>query len=177
MLCQQPGIFIFRFHIFIWGDEMKINKKSLAISVAVPLIVGAVSGLISADATESFGSVNQPPLSPPGWLFPVVWTVLYILMGIASYLVYESDVSKKEKATALAFYDAQLAFNFFWSILFFNFELYFFSFFWLIVMLALIIVTTVLFFGISKTSAYFMLPYIVWVIFAGYLNIGVALLN
>ena len=98
-------------------------------------------------------------------------------MGIASYLVYESDVSKKEKATALAFYSAQLAFNFFWSILFFNFELYFFSFFWLIVMLALIIVTTVLFFGINKTSAYLMLPYIVWVIFAGYLNIGVALLN
>ncbi len=156
---------------------MKINKKTLAISIAIPLIVGVVSGLISAVAMENFASINQPPLSPPGWLFPVVWTVLYVLMGIASYLVYESDAPQKEKTAALAFYGAQLAFNFFWSILFFNFELYLFSFFWLIVMLALIIVTTVLFFGINKTSAYLLLAYIVWVIFAGYLNIGVAILN
>lgn len=153
------------------------NKKTLVFFLALPVITGAVSALISSDSMKQFASLNQPPLSPPGWLFPVVWTVLYVLMGIASYIVYSSDAPKQEISHALTFYGLQLFFNFFWSIFFFNFGLYYFSFAWLVAMLVLIIITTVLFYQISKTAAYLMIPYIIWVVFAGYLNLGVALLN
>lgn len=153
------------------------NKKTLVFFLALPVITGAVSALISSDSMKQFASLNQPPLSPPGWLFPVVWTVLYVLMGIASYIVYSSDAPKREISQALTFYGLQLFFNFFWSIFFFNFGLYYFSFAWLVAMLVLIIITTVLFYQISKTAAYLMIPYIIWVVFAGYLNLGVALLN
>ena len=153
------------------------NKKTLVFFLALPVLTGAVSALISSDSMKQFASLNQPPLSPPGWLFPVVWTVLYILMGAASYLVYESDAPKREISRALTYYGLQLFFNFFWSIFFFNFGLYYFSFAWLIAMLVLIIITTVMFYSINKTAAYLMIPYIIWVVFAGYLNLGVALLN
>ena len=124
-----------------------------------------------------FALLSKPPLSPPGWLFPLVWTILYTLMGIASYLVFTSGQDSDEIKWALQVYALQLIFNFFWTILFFNFELYFFAFFWLIALLALIILTTVLFYKVSKPAAYLMIPYIIWVTFAAYLNFGVALLN
>jgi tryptophan-rich sensory protein len=124
-----------------------------------------------------FERLNKPPLSPPGWLFPLVWTILYTLMGVASYLVFTSGQDSDEIKLTLKVYALQLIFNFFWSILFFNFELYFFAFFWLLALLALIILTTVLFYKVSKPAAYLMFPYILWVTFAAYLNLGVALIN
>lgn len=126
---------------------------------------------------EAFEQINKPPLSPPGWLFPVVWTVLYISMGIASYLVLESDSSHKDIINALTFYGVQLFFNFLWSILFFNFSLYGIAFIWLLILWVLIIMTTVLFGKISKLSALLLIPYFLWVTFAGYLNFGIAVLN
>ena len=99
---------------------MKIQWDKLLKSIALPLAVGGVSALISMDAMQSFGSLNQPPLSPPAWLFPLVWSILYVLMGIASYLVLVSDKPARAK-TALTVYGVQLFFNFFWSIIFFNF--------------------------------------------------------
>ncbi len=126
---------------------------------------------------EAFEQINKPPLSPPGWLFPVVWTVLYIFMGIASYLVLESDSSHKDIINALTFYGVQLFFNFLWSILFFNFSLYGIAFIWLLILWVLIIITTVLFGKISKLSALLLIPYFLWVTFAGYLNFGIAVLN
>ena len=124
-----------------------------------------------------FDLLTKPPLSPPGWLFPLVWTILYTLMGLASYLVFTSQKDRNEIKLALQIYTLQLAFNFFWTILFFNFELYFFAFFWLLALLALIILTTILFYKVSKPAAYLMIPYIIWVTFAAYLNLGIALLN
>ncbi len=126
---------------------------------------------------EVFGRVEKPPLSPPGWLFPVVWTVLYILMGIASYLVLESGASRKNIENGITVYGLQLFFNFFWSIIFFNFELYTFAFVWLLALWVLIIITAVRFAKVSKPAAYLMIPYIVWVTFAAYLNLGIAILN
>ena len=155
---------------------MKIQWDKLLKSIAVPLAVGGVSALITMDAMKSFGSLNQPPLSPPAWLFPLVWSILYVLMGIASYLVLVSDKPARAK-TALTVYGVQLFFNFFWSIIFFNFEAYLFAFIWLIILWVLIIITTVLFFGIDKTAGYLMIPYILWVTFAAYLNLAIYLLN
>lgn len=125
---------------------------------------------------ESFESVIKPPLSPPGWLFPVVWTVLFILMGIASYIVWEQS-SGIQRRNALTLYFVQLFFNFFWSIIFFSFEAYLFAFVWLVALWLLIAVTTYLFFKIEKSAGYLMLPYILWVTFAGYLNLSIYLLN
>ncbi len=153
-----------------------IRWKKLLVCVLIPLLVGGLSALITMGSMENFSALNKPPLSPPGWLFPVVWTILFVLMGIASYIVLERG-SFAETRTALFFYGVQLFFNFFWSIFFFNFELYYFSFLWLLALWVLIIITAVLFFRISKPAGYLMIPYILWVTFAGYLNLGIAILN
>ena len=116
----------------------------------------------------------QPPLTPPMWLFPVVWSILFVLMGIASYLVV---MQKGEDTKALTLYAVQLIFNFFWSIWFFNLGWYLFAFLWLVALWILILATTVAFYRISKPAAWLMLPYLVWVAFAGYLNLGVWWLN
>lgn len=155
---------------------MKIQWKKLIICILIPLAVGGLSAWLTRNSMESFDNLAKPPLSPPGWLFPVVWSILFVLMGIASYLVLVSDKPARAK-TALTVYGIQLAFNFFWSIIFFNFEMYLFAFVWLMILWLLIILTTVLFWRIDKRAGYLMLPYLVWVTFAAYLNFGIYLLN
>ena len=156
---------------------MKIKWKPLIISVAIPLLVGGISALLTRNSMQTFDEISKPPLSPPGWLFPVVWTILYTLMGIASYLVLTAKVPMGDKKLPLIIYAAQLAVNFFWSIFFFNFELYLFSFIWLVLLWLLIIATIVLFYRISKPAALLLVPYLLWVTFAGYLNFAIYLLN
>lgn len=151
-----------------------IHWKNLITAVAIPLAVGGLSAWITKDGMKAFETVNQPPLTPPMWLFPVVWSILFVLMGIASYLVV---MQKGEDTKALTLYAVQLIFNFFWSIWFFNLGWYLFAFLWLVALWILIIATTVAFYRISKPAAWLMLPYLVWVVFAGYLNLGVWWLN
>lgn len=155
---------------------MKIQWKPLLIAIAIPLGVGALSALLTGNSMADFAALNQPPLSPPGWLFPIVWTILYTLMGIASYLVYTSDKPARAK-TALTVYGIQLFFNFFWSIFFFRLEWYTFAFVWLIVLWLLIAVTGLLFYRINKAAGLLILPYFLWVTFAAYLNLGIVILN
>ena len=147
-----------------------IHWKNLITAVAIPLAVGGLSAWITKDGMKAFEAVNQPPLTPPMWLFPVVWSILFVLMGIASYLVV---MQKGEDTKALTLYAVQLIFNFFWSIWFFNLGWYLFAFLWLVALWILILATTVAFYRISKPAAWLMLPYLVWVAFAGYLNLGV----
>ena len=156
---------------------MKIDKKRLIICLAIPLVVGGAAGLLTMNSMEAFEALNQPPLSPPGWLFPVVWTVLYVLMGIASYLVSVSDAPQEEKARALWTYGIQLAFNFLWPIAFFNLKWYLFAFLWLVILWILILITALRFGRIRKPAGYLLVPYLLWVAFAGYLNLGICLLN
>ena len=156
---------------------MKIKWKYLIPAVLIPLLVGALSAFLTRGAMMSFDMVQKPPLSPPGWLFPVVWTVLYILMGVASYVIFTSAATDEIKNGALAVYSLQLVFNFFWSIIFFGFEQYLFAFIWLLVLWILILVTIIRFYEISKVAAYLLIPYLVWVTFAAYLNLGIYLLN
>ena len=156
---------------------MKIDKKRLIICLATPLVVGGAAGLLTMNSMEAFEALNQPPLSPPGWLFPVVWTVLYVLMGIASYLVSVSDASQEEQARALWTYGIQLAFNFLWPIAFFNLKWYLFAFLWLVILWILILITALRFGRIRKPAGYLLVPYLLWVAFAGYLNLGIYLLN
>lgn len=151
--------------------------KSFIIAIAIPLGVGGLSAFLTRGNMSEFELINKPPLTPPAILFPIVWSILYILMGIASYLVYVSDSTREAKKTALTIYGIQLGFNFFWSILFFNFKLYFISFAWLFVMWLLIIMTTLIFRAVSGRASYLMVPYILWVTFAGYLNFYIFLAN
>lgn len=155
---------------------MKIDWKKLIIFIAIPLLVGGLSALLTMGSMESFELLIKPPLSPPAWLFPVVWTILFVLMGIASYLVYTSRQPYRSK-TALTVYGIQLVFNFFWSIIFFNMQAYLFAFFWLVILWLLILATTLLFYRISKPAGYLMIPYLLWVTFAGYLNLAIYILN
>ncbi len=153
---------------------MTIRLKPLAISIAIPLAVGGLSALLTRESMQTFEMINKPPLSPPGWLFPVVWTILYVLMGIASYIIYTSE---QDTTLALTFYAIQLALNFFWSLIFFNLEAYLFAFIWLVVLWAFIALTMLSFYKISKPAAYLLIPYLLWVTFAGYLNFSIYLLN
>lgn len=153
---------------------MKIQWKNLILCIAIPLAVGSLSALLTQNSMETLASVNKPLLSPPGWLFPVVWTILYVLMGVASYLVLTSE---KPNTAALTVYGIQLIFNFFWSIIFFNLNLYLLAFIWLVLLWLLILKTALLFYQISEVSGYLMIPYFLWVTFAGYLNLSIYLLN
>ena len=153
----------------------RINLKRLLISLAISLGTGLLSGLISTSGMDSFETVVQPPLAPPAFLFPIVWTILYILMGISSYIVWESDSENKQKA--LAVYGLQLAVNFFWSIIFFNYQAYLFALIWIILLWVLIIIMIYEFSKVSKLSAILQIPYLLWVTFATYLTFGIFLLN
>ena len=119
--------------------------------------------------------LELPPLSPPSELFPIIWTVLYVLMGVAAYLVAVS--SSPDTSDALTAYGIQLVMNFIWPLLFFGAELYLTAFLWLVVLFAAIAVTAVRFYRIRPAAGYLMLPYLLWVGFAGYLNLTVYLLN
>lgn len=155
---------------------MKIQWKALIVCILIPLIVGTSSALLTKDGMTRFETIEKPPLSPPAWLFPIVWTILYIAMGTASYLVFSGGKPQRAK-TALGIYGIQLVFNFFWSVIFFNLEEYLISFIWLILLWIFIVAAAVLFYSVSKAAGYLMLPYILWVTFAGYLNAGIYFLN
>lgn len=155
---------------------MKIEWKKLLICIAIPLAVGGLSALFTAGNMDLYEEINQPPLAPPGWLFPVVWTILYILMGVALYLVVITR-TREDKKTAIISFGVQLLFNFFWSIIFFNARAYLFAFVWLIFLWLAIIANIYFFYKINKNAGKLLIPYLVWVAFAGYLNLVIFLLN
>lgn len=154
---------------------MKIRWKELIISLLVALGVGALSAFVTRDSMMIYGQIETPPLAPPSWLFPVVWTILFALMGISSYLVYVS--SAKNKRTALTIYAVQLIVNFIWPILFFNMQAYTFAFVWLIILWALVLSMIVSFYRARPIAGYLQIPYLIWLTFAAYLNLAIAILN
>lgn len=155
----------------------KIQYGKLAASLAIPLVTGALSAYLTRDGMEYFKSVPQPPLSPPAWLFPVVWTILYLMMGAASYLVLVSGVSEARRDRALTVYGLSLAANFLWPIVFFTMRTYFTAFLLLFLLWVLVVMAALLFSCIDSRAGKLMIPYIVWLSFAAYLNLGVWLLN
>lgn len=155
---------------------LRVNWERLLISIAIPISVGGLSALLTSNNMNLFETMNKPPLSPPGWLFPVVWTILYVLMGIALYLV-NTTKTKEDKLPSIISFGVQLFFNFFWSIIFFNAQAYLFAFIWLLLLWVAIVVNIYFFSKINRTSAKLLIPYLVWVTFAGYLNLGIYILN
>lgn len=153
----------------------RINWKALLVSVAVSLGSGVLATLLTADSMQQYSEMYNPPLAPPAWLFPVVWTILYLLMGVASYLVYESDVAKEQKRSALLLYGIHLLVNIGWSIIFFGFQAYLVAFVWLLLLWYLIYLTMKRFGEINPTAGRLLIPYLLWVTFAGYLNLAIAI--
>ena len=154
---------------------MKNKTRIYIISILIPLAVGALSAFLTMGGMEKFGSLRQPPLSPPDWLFPVAWTILYTLMGISAARIYLSQ--KEENNNALFVYGLQLVVNFFWSILFFNLEARLLALIWLILLISLVLTMIVKFKKLDSSAAYLQVPYLLWLVFAAYLNTGVWLLN
>lgn len=150
------------------------NLYDMIISILIPVAVGSISALISR-IPGRYAGIQQPPFSPPAIVFPIVWTALYILMGISAYMISRSEDARKSRA--LSVYALQLFFNFFWSILFFRFSWYLPAFFWLAAMSVLILIMIFLFFQIKPLAAYLQIPYLFWCLFAAYLNFGVYWLN
>ena len=145
---------------------MRKKFGAYVISVAAALVVGAASVAISGGGFDTYKTSAA---------FPIIWTVLFILMGIGAAAVYKSASNKR--FDALAVYAAQLAVNFFWSIIFFKFEAYLSAFIWLILLLVLIGVMIFRFWGINKAAAVLQIPYFLWTVFAGYLTLFVYILN
>lgn len=149
--------------------------KVYAVSIAIALAVGGLAALLSHDSMQVFESLKKPPLAPPGVVFPIVWTILFLLMGISAARIYLSD--SPERRGALTVYGLQLALNFGWTILFFCLQLYFAAFIWLIALIIAIFVMISRFYAIDRWAAYLQIPYLMWALFAAYLNLAIAILN
>lgn len=171
----------------------KIGKTLVYIvSIVAALVAGGISSVFAMSAMKEYGALKQPPLAPPSWLFPVVWTILFVLMGVSAariYIIGKQDRSGGtvrcgddsniggQAACALRIYLVQLILNMLWTPLFFTLNLRLAAFVLLVMLLITVIVMTCRFFKLDKVSGILMLPYIAWLLFAGYLNLGTYILN
>lgn len=145
--------------------------KPYVIGIGSALLTGGISQAATYKNMDIYKDISLPPLSPPSWLFPIVWTILFILMGISCAIVYKRDKRR------LYIYALQLFVNFLWTVIFFNFRAFLFSSVWLAFLIALICVMIKSFYTVDKKAGLLLLPYLIWVLFALYLNIGVYVLN
>ena len=152
-----------------------MKKRTFIINLIIPLLVGGLSAWLTRQQMETYMHLNKPLLSPPGWLFPIVWTFLYILMGISSYMIYISQDDRRENA--LIIYTFQLFITFCWPLFFFNLHNYFIALMILLVLIVTVIYMMILFKQINKTSFYLNIPYIIWLFFALYLNFMIFINN
>lgn len=157
---------------------MWAKLKPYVISIAIALGVGGLSAFLTRENMDIYERIIRPALAPPAILFPIVWTILYTLMGISSAKIW---LQKKEKPElvldALLAYAVQLFLNFFWSLIFFNMQNFLFSLIWLVLLWVAIIVMIIRFYRVEPLSALLQIPYLLWVTFAGYLNFMIYQLN
>ncbi len=154
----------------------KINVVKLLTAIVITQLAGVIGMKLSGSTAQLYTILAKPPLSPPGWLFGVVWPILYLLMGISLYIIYESPKSETRE-NALNLFFIQLFVNAIWPAVFFRFEMYWLAVIVIILLDILVAGTIYLFHNVNKKASYLMLPYMVWILFATYLNIGVAILN
>lgn len=157
---------------------MKEKTKNYIVSIVIALAVGGVSALLTSGNMDLYSEITKPPLAPPSILFPIVWTLLYVLMGVSAALVYnEKEAQPDEVKSALTVYGINLFLNFFWSIIFFNMRAFLFSFIWLVALWIVILIMIIKFYKIKPIAGILQIPYLLWVTFAGYLNLAIFLLN
>lgn len=153
--------------------SLKIDFKKLFINILIPVLLGVIVGFLSG-SSKGYDYIIQPSFAPPGILFPIVWTILYTLMGISSYLV---SINNDIYNNSLFIYYFQLIINLLWSFIFFKFKLYFISFLWIIFLIICVIIMIKKFYQVSRLSAYLQIPYLLWILFAAYLNYAIYVLN
>ena len=177
---NDPGRYNLRkvSHILKSGDNMKKHKwKTYAFWILLAEAVGALSGWVTRDGTEAYNtSVLQPSFSPPSIVFPIVWAILFALMGIGASRIWLAPPSAARTQSTVLFL-LQLAVNFFWSIIFFNMQAFGFAFVWLILLWILILWMIISFYKVDRAAAYLQIPYLLWVTFAAILNYAVWQLN
>lgn len=155
----------------------KINTSKFVLSIAIPLISGLLGSVFTAPAVKTwYLEINKPTWNPPSWLFGPVWTTLFILMGVALYLVWSSKPSNKARV-AIKMFAAQMVLNILWSAFFFGMQNFWLAFGEIVILWIAIALTIVDFFKVNKTAGWLLFPYIAWVSFAAYLNMTVAFLN
>jgi tryptophan-rich sensory protein len=154
---------------------LKKNLSTLIIFILIPIAVGMVSSVLAGNIAGTYGQLTQPELSPPAAVFPIIWTLLYTLMGISSFLIFVSESPEKEKA--LWIYFLQLFINFLWSPIFFGLQLYLLGFLWLLLLIVLIVIMIRRFYSIDPIAAYLQIPYLLWCVFAAYLSYGIYTMN
>lgn len=156
------------------------GKKSLGLLLLIIIIIeglGFISGFLSMTNMSTYKNLIKPTFSPPGWVFPIVWGILYLLMAIAFYRVILKGKSGSNIGKAKKYYFIQLALNLIWSIIFFRFKLYGLAFVDILLMVIFILLTIFQFYKIDKISAYLLVPYVLWVSFAGVLNFYIWMFN
>lgn len=152
---------------------MKINFKKLILIILGTILVGGIFAMLTM-GKSSYGDLNKP-FDVPSIVFPIVWVILYILMGISIYIVSEDKYKDKTKAYTL--YIVQLIMNSLWTLFFFGFNWYTFSSLWIVLLLIAVILMIISFFKIDKKAAYLQIPYVLWLLFALYLNVSIAIMN
>lgn len=151
--------------------------KVYGIGIIIPLAIGGLSALITRDSMDIYDKINQPFLAPPSWVFPVAWTILFILMGVSSAMIYQADAPVEDKKKAFRLYGINLVVNFFWSIIFFNLGAFLGAFLWLMLLIFIIVKMMSAFYKIKPAAAYLQIPYVVWCCFASYLTASIWLMN
>ena len=159
-------------------NKIKPYILPYTVAIAIPLGIGGLSAFLTKDSMDIYNKINTPPLSPPALLFPIVWTILFVLMGISSAMIFTNrEKNPAEAKRGLYYYGASLILNLLWSLLFFNLGAFLIAFIILTILLYLIVRTIICYRRVSPVAAYLQIPYAAWVAFAGYLNIAIFILN
>lgn len=161
----------------MYKGKGKKHIAALIASIAIAEGTGALSAFLGMTKGVSYENLTKPSFSPPAWVFPVVWIILYFLMAVAAYRIWMYGREGKGTRRSLKLYDIQLILNFLWTIIFFRLGLFGAAFIELLILLVLILLTTFEFYKEDKISAYLMIPYIAWTAFAGVLNCAIWMLN
>ena len=153
---------------------MRMDWKKLIIITVITFIVGTFFSFFTMNSMDTFKDLSKP-INVPGVLFPIVWSILYLLMSISCYLIVQSN--DKDKKEGIILYAIQLVINSLWTLIFFGFGAYLLSFIWIIILLIVVIIMLAKFYNINKIAMYINIPYVLWLLFAAYLNLGIYLLN
>lgn len=161
----------------IFKVKGKFKILPLICLVILPVLGGILVGYITKNSAMIYESLEKPIFSPPAIVFPIVWIVMYILMGLASYRIYMHRELGEDVGSTLFFYLVQLLLNYLWPLLFFSFRLYGLAFIELVILFIFIIITFIKFFKIDKVAAFLLIPYVIWTVFAGALNFFLWMFN
>lgn len=153
----------------------KLDIKKLIFYILITYLISVLPSIFVFKSMSTYNTLNKPPLSPPSVVFPIAWSILYLLMGISIYIIMQSKNKLKENARLIYF--IQLVINALWTPIFFGLKEYFFAFLWILMLIVLVITMILTFYKISKKAAYIQIPYLLWLLFASYLNFGVFVLN